>query len=89
MTILPALQLEHRGQHALAAMEHAFDIDVEHPLPFRFGNILELLLLGDASVVDQNIDGAEGLKHRFDHFPYLALLRYIRPKNRGIPLTGV
>jgi hypothetical protein len=56
-----ALALAHVRHQSLAEVEHAAQVDVEHRIPVLRGDVHELQRLGDAGVVDQDVDMAERL----------------------------
>lgn len=63
-----------RGAHG---MEGARQIDRDDLVPFLDREILDLLDMLDAGIVDQDIDGAEGLRRRFDQVGDLGGLRHV------------
>ncbi len=50
---------KHVVQYGLAAVERARKIDVDHVLPLFDGHFLERAVVGDAGIVDQDVDLAE------------------------------
>lgn len=76
---LSSLALDHPGQYALAAMEDPFDIDGKHPVPFFSGEIKQEFLLGNTSVIDQDIDIAETVIDKIQHLVDLGFVTDIRP----------
>ena len=71
----------------LAAEEHATEVDVDQPAEVVDGVLLELHAEargGDAHVVVQDVECAEGVDRRCDHGDDVVLLRHVgRERNRG------
>ena len=62
----------HAVGHGLGAVEHAPQIDIDHPVKLFQAHFLQPGILGDARVIDQHIDAPElrqgVLHHGVDHF---------------------
>jgi hypothetical protein len=53
--------LDHVARHCLSAQEGAFQVDAHHPVEIGFFQIQKISGVNDAGIVDQCIDGTEGI----------------------------
>jgi hypothetical protein len=52
--------LDHHARHRLAAQEHGLQVDAHDAVEIFLADVEEVGGVGDAGVVDQDIDAAEG-----------------------------
>ena len=62
----PAARLEHRPGHGLERVERAEQVGLEHVAPVVEAHPHDQVVAGDAGVVDEDVDLAEGLEDRLD-----------------------
>src|ERR1051326_1268289 len=72
------LLLSHSGQKSLSHQNCRLQIHVNHLVPARFSNVLNLLWTNHSGVVDQNIHCSELSIHAFRHLLHLIRRRNIR-----------
>jgi hypothetical protein len=80
-----AQKFAHRGARA---QELAGEIDREHLVPLRQGQLVERCVLLQAGVVDQDVDGAELLDHGAEHGAHLRLIRNVGAQGEGAHPLG-
>ena len=84
-----ATGLGHHGQSRVHAVEHTFDVDIDHRAPAFGGDICQWSDgFNDASVVDQDVEAAEFGDGLGDRALHVSIAGHITGQRHGADLFG-